>query len=66
VGTIGNRFSGKSLHWGNNQENQVMCKLGRVLCTTNFDSSFPFSSARALARIGSDHTPILWESGETR
>jgi hypothetical protein len=42
-----------------------MCKLDRIFCTTNFDVVFPLSSARALARIGTDHTPIIWESGDS-
>ena len=25
---------------------------------------FPLASARALPRLGSDHTPIVWDSGE--
>jgi hypothetical protein len=58
-------LAGRAYTWSNNQEDQVMCKLDRVFCTTNFDAAFPLSSARALARIGSDHTPIIWESGES-
>ena len=42
-----------------------MYKLDRIFCTTGFDSLFPLASARALTRAGSDHTPIIWESGET-
>jgi hypothetical protein len=58
-------FAGRAYTWSNNQEDQVMCKLDRVFCTTNFDDVFPLSSARALAKIGSDHTPIIWESGDS-
>jgi hypothetical protein len=58
-------LAGRAYTWSNNQEDQVMCKLDRIFCTTNFDDVFPLSSARALARIGSDHTPIIWESGES-
>jgi hypothetical protein len=34
-----------------------------VFCGTDFDMMFPLSSAKALPRQPSDHTPILWESG---
>jgi exonuclease III len=59
-------LAGRAYTWGNNQENQVMCRLDRVFCTTHFDSAFPLANIRALARIGSDHTPIVWDSGETK
>jgi hypothetical protein len=59
-------LAGRAFTWGNNQENQVMCRLDRVFCTTHFDSAFPLANIRALARIGSDHAPIVWDSGETR
>jgi hypothetical protein len=59
-------LAGRAYTWGNNQENQVMCRLDRVFCTTHFDSAFPLANIRALARIRSDHTPIVWDSGETR
>jgi hypothetical protein len=43
-----------------------MYRLERVFCTTHFDSAFPLDNTRALARIGIDHTPIIWDYGETR
>jgi hypothetical protein len=59
-------LAGRAYTWSNNQEDQVMCKLDRIFCTTHFDAAFPLSSARALSRIASDHTPIIWESGESK
>jgi hypothetical protein len=35
-------------------------------CTTTFDAKFPLASARALSRSGSDHTPLIWYSGEAK
>jgi endonuclease/exonuclease/phosphatase family metal-dependent hydrolase len=58
--------SGRIYTWGNNQENHVMCKLDRIFCTTTFDAKFPLASARALSRSGSDHTPLIWYSGEAK
>jgi hypothetical protein len=43
-----------------------MCKLDRIFCSTSFDSGFPLASARVLSRSGSDHTPLVWDSGESR
>jgi hypothetical protein len=31
-------------------------------CTTEFEEKFPLAHARALPTVGSDHTPIIWES----
>uniref|UniRef100_A0ACD5Z2B2 Uncharacterized protein n=1 Tax=Avena sativa TaxID=4498 RepID=A0ACD5Z2B2_AVESA len=59
-------LAGRAYTWGNNQENLIMSKIDRIFCSTNFESMFPLSNARTLARIGSDHTPIIWESGETQ
>jgi hypothetical protein len=58
--------SGRNYTWGNNQEYPVMCKLDRIFCATSFDSNFPLANARALSRSGSDHTPLVWDSGEAR
>jgi endonuclease/exonuclease/phosphatase family metal-dependent hydrolase len=50
-------LAGRAYTWGNNHENQVMCRFDRVFCTTHFDVAFSLVNIRALARIGSDHTP---------
>ena len=40
-----------------------MSRIDKIFCTTSFDSLFPLARARALPRLGSDHTPLLWDSG---
>jgi hypothetical protein len=40
-----------------------MSRIDRNFCTTKFEEKFPLAHARALPRVGSDHTPITWESG---
>jgi hypothetical protein len=40
-----------------------MSRIDRIFCTTNFESLFPLAHARALPRLGSDHTPIIWDAG---
>jgi hypothetical protein len=40
-----------------------MSRIDRIFCTTEFEEKFPLAHARALPRVGSDHTPIIWDSG---
>ena len=40
-----------------------MSTIDRIFCTTELDAIFPLSTSQALPRIGSDHTPLLWDSG---
>ena len=59
-------LAGRAFTWGNNQENLIMSRIDRISCTTNFESIYPISNARALTRIASDHTPIIWDSRENQ
>jgi hypothetical protein len=56
-------LTGRSFTWSNNQENRIMSKIDRIFVSTEFEALFPLASARALPRIGSDHTPIVWDAG---
>jgi hypothetical protein len=38
-------------------------KLDRVLASVEWEQKFPLVSVRALTRAGSDHTPLLLDSG---
>jgi hypothetical protein len=49
---------------GNNQSNMIMSMIDRIFCTTSFGDLFPLGNAKALPRLGSDHAPIIWDSGE--
>ena len=40
-----------------------MSRIDRVFVSTCFEAMFPMAQVTALARLGSDHTPILWDSG---
>jgi hypothetical protein len=40
-----------------------MSTIDRVFCNTELDAIFPLATTQALARLGSDHTPLLWDSG---
>jgi hypothetical protein len=39
-------------------------KFDRVLMSVEWENKFPLVSVRALTRAGSDHTPLLTDSGE--
>lgn len=57
-------LSGRQFTWANNQDNLVLSKIDIIFCSTEIDKIFPLANAKALPRIGSDHAPILWDSGE--
>jgi endonuclease/exonuclease/phosphatase (EEP) superfamily protein YafD len=56
-------LTGRAFTWANNQENLIMSRIDRIFCTTEFEERFPLAHARALPRVGSYHTPIVWDSG---
>jgi hypothetical protein len=48
--------------WANNQDNLVMAALDRVFVTTCGESMFSSVLVKTLPRVGSDHTPMLFDS----
>ena len=56
-------LAGRAYTWSNNQENVIMSRIDRIFCTTHLESIFPLAHARALTRVGSDHTPIVRDDG---
>ena len=56
-------ITGRMYTWSNNQANLVMSRIDRVFCSTCFDLLFPLATIKALPRVGSDHIPIIWDSG---
>jgi hypothetical protein len=57
------KLGNRQFTWGNNQENLIMSNIDKVFCNVELDQNFLLASIRAFPRMGSDHTPILWESG---
>jgi len=57
--------SGAKFTWTNKQRVPVMVKLDRYLMTSSWEEKFPLCSAWSLPRVGSDHWPIILDSGET-
>lgn len=54
----GGRFT-----WSNNQDCPVMSNIDRVLVTTEWENRFPKCVLSSFTRVGSDHNPILLDTG---
>jgi endonuclease/exonuclease/phosphatase family metal-dependent hydrolase len=50
--------------WANNHENNlVMAAIDKVFVTTCWENMLPIVVVQAFPRIGSDHTPLVFDSG---
>lgn len=56
--------SGVKYTWSNRQKIPTMEKLDRILVTSNWDLNYSKSFACSKARIGSDHSPLILDSGK--
>jgi exonuclease III len=56
-------LSGRQYTWANRRVIPTYEKLDRVLASVEWEQKFPLVSVRALSRAGSDHTPLLIDSG---
>ncbi|KAJ1279988.1 hypothetical protein BS78_04G197800 [Paspalum vaginatum] len=54
----------KSNEQTNKQVNPIMVKLDRILVPVEWEQRYPLCLARILTRIGSDHTPLILDTGE--
>jgi exonuclease III len=50
--------------WSNKQSDLVMVNLDRVLVSTEWETKYPLCSAWSKTRVGSDHCPIILDTGE--
>jgi hypothetical protein len=57
-------LSGRQFTWANRRENPTYEKLDRILASVSWEQKFPLVSVRALSGSGSDHTPLLLDSGD--
>lgn len=55
---------GSRYTWTNKQQDPVMSNLDRVFVTPKWEDKYPRGTARSLTRIGSDHAPILVDTGK--
>ena len=56
-------LSGRQFTWASRKTNPTYEKLDRVLASVDWEHKFPLVIVRALSRYGSDHTPMLIDSG---
>ena len=56
-------LSGRQFTWASRRETPTFEKLDRVLASVEWEQKFPLVTVRALSRTGSDHTPLLIDSG---
>lgn len=63
-GLIELKVSSKKYTWANNQDNLIVATLDKIFVTTHWESKSPRSLVEALPKYGSDHTPLLLDSGE--
>jgi hypothetical protein len=54
--------SGRQFTWANRRQTPTFKKLDRIL--VSWEQKFPLASVQALPRSGSDHTPLLLDTGE--
>jgi hypothetical protein len=50
--------------WSNKQSDPVMVNLDRVLVSTEWETKYPLCFAWSKTRVGSDHCPIILDTGE--
>lgn len=58
--------SGARFTWSNKQRHPTLIKLDMTLVSSCWDISHPSSFAWANTRVGSDHSPLVLDSGEHR
>ena len=58
--------SGVKFTWSNKQKNPTLIKLDRILATSCWDTFYNSCFAWSKARVGSDHSPIVLDTGEGR
>jgi hypothetical protein len=56
--------SGVKYTWSNKQRNPTLIKLDRILASSSWDLNYSRSFAWSKARIGSDHSPLILDTGE--
>ena len=52
--------------WTNRKENPICGNIDRVLVSIAWEERFPLSTLTSLIKIGSDHTPLLLDTGDLK
>lgn len=56
--------SGPRFTWSNKRANPVLANLDRILVSTEWEERFPLCLTWSLTRAGSNHAPIILDTGE--
>lgn len=56
--------SGPRFTWTNKQARPIMVNLDRILVSASWEMRFPLCNSISLTRVGSDHCPIVFETGD--
>lgn len=57
--------SGQKFTWTNKQDRPILVNLDRVFFSMGWEERYPFTISWCLTRVGSDHSPILVDNGES-
>ena len=60
------RVWGSKYTWTNKQATPIMSNIDRVLVSTDWEDKFPLTTLNTLVRVGSDHNPLLLDTGKRR
>jgi hypothetical protein len=58
IARVGARYT-----WSNNRVDPIQSVLDRVFVSVEWEMAFPLCTLRAITRIGSDHSPLLFSTG---
>jgi len=56
--------AGPKFTWSNKQKDPILIKLDRILVSDSWEFNFPNCRAWSKASVGSDHCPLILDSGE--
>jgi hypothetical protein len=57
-------ISGAKFTWSNKQKVPLLVKLDRILATSSWEMKYSNCFAWSKARVGSDHTPLILDTGD--
>lgn len=56
--------SGSRFTWSNKQNPPILCVLHRILASNSWEDKYNFVSVLTAPRIGSDHNPLIVDTGD--
>lgn len=55
--------AGSKFTWTNKQANPIFSNIDRIFASTEWENKFPNCSAYSILRVGSNHSPIILDTG---